>query len=580
MKSVRKVFLIIFLLTICILAVPGCGKVLEEGDQENAQKDIVSSDNLTTENNEETLVKKDASNKFKASVTESGDEDKNENKNNSGNKGVESTVNRGALTFAERACGKYSCKNDEGECYIIEITRFGSNLLAYGGVATEDGGNSLEAYSFWAMELIPESREEILSVDSNSCNVGILTFSVMSNASQYWSEPSTGILRIVDNGIILDGFDENCPFYSNDVSILFFDNYDVEDTFPYMIRKSDASESELTGLWCNKDKEKLTFIEFTAENNIRFYQKINGEEAKYICGNADFSDKGKVSGICSSIEGGAMPIYYDFDYKLSGSDLELKETEESDAIFEILGLKGNVTLNRTEESNIPVTILSDVYDAESNEDIGCDEYNAKYGSAFYGVWTSAVKDMESANEALDKLVSAGFNDAVVIYSSDWEKLNSEPYLCVSAGVFESEEDAKETLDKVRSAGYKDAYVKFTGERKYVTALYTVSDLSQYVQGDDSILIKDVGVRDKAGNNIGKMDLIVDKKTKFAADCDIKSFSNHAEGESILMWMTKNLELSNEDGDAYSAAGMPIHGVFEVTITDGHIDLYYGCYWWD
>ena len=72
--------------------------------------------------------------------------------------------------------------------------------------------------------------------------------------------------------------------------------------------------------------------------------------------------------------------------------------------------------------------------------------------------------------------------------------------------------------------------------------------------------------------------IIDENTSFDSSCNMDFFDDY-DNESVLDWYKK--VLSRPDS-YYSDQGLipPIHGVFDVSITDNHIDKYYGCYWWD
>jgi hypothetical protein len=58
------------------------------------------------------------------------------------------------------------------------------------------------------------------------------------------------------------------------------------------------------------------------------------------------------------------------------------------------------------------------------------------------------------------------------------------------------------------------------------------------------------------------------------------FGNYEDGDTVVEWYKKNLELYRKDPNGYSAEGMPLQGVFDVDCTGDHIDRFYGSYWWD
>ena len=81
---------------------------------------------------------------------------------------------------------------------------------------------------------------------------------------------------------------------------------------------------------------------------------------------------------------------------------------------------------------------------------------------FYGVWVVGTHDPDEAQRYADALQDAGFDGAVYV-TTDWSNLNTEHWYVVSAGEFKKEEEAEKALSKVHSAGWQDAYVKYTGD---------------------------------------------------------------------------------------------------------------------
>ncbi|MCR4807273.1 MAG: SPOR domain-containing protein [Lachnospiraceae bacterium] len=199
---------------------------------------------------------------------------------------------------------------------------------------------------------------------------------------------------------------------------------------------------------------------------------------------------------------------------------------------------------------------------------------------FYGVWVGSFKDREEAIGVCHKLEEAGFDESACIYSVEWEKLNKEPYYCVTAGMCVSEDEAQTVLGSVKKAGYKDAYVKFTGKRLSHRVYFIVySEDSIEVSGDE-VIIDNVQYEDLSGSFSGEASLIVDKDTVFDETCDPANFGNYADGETPLEWYKHNKELLDEDPDKYLEKGPALKGVFEVSVTGNHVDAFYGSYWWD
>ena len=218
------------------------------------------------------------------------------------------------------------------------------------------------------------------------------------------------------------------------------------------------------------------------------------------------------------------------------------------------------------------TSASDVSDMETVGNINND-------TPFYGVWTTASKDLEAVSEAKDKLKGEGF-DAQILYAPEWENLNSEPYYCLTAGACETEEDAEKLLADAKAAGYKDVYVKSTGKRLRHMAFYTIYSESALEVDSNQVILRDVQVNGMEEDEGGKMTLIVDGQTVFDDACELEFFGNYREGDTPLQWIQYNYGLYQEDYDQYSEEGPALVGVFEVSLTGNHVDKYFGSYWWD
>lgn len=199
---------------------------------------------------------------------------------------------------------------------------------------------------------------------------------------------------------------------------------------------------------------------------------------------------------------------------------------------------------------------------------------------FYGVWTGSFTEKdESFFLYVDDLRHEGY-DPFCIYTPDWENMSSEPYFCLCAGKFGSQEDAEKLLDEVKAAGHSDAYIKYTGERIAHRCMYYSYSISDMEFTPDKVILKDVQVDDFAGESLAPMTLIIDSDTVFADNAEFDTFTNYTEGQTVLEWFNHNNELLETDTDAYLANGPALSGVFEISITDDHIDSFYGSYWWD
>ncbi len=525
-----------------------------------------------------------------------------------------------------RLCGKYSCQFSEEECYILDIMGFGENLYAYGGTALGDETSDLlEAYSFWAMELIPESAEDLISAESDGCRIGIMTFSIMSNLGEYWSVPSLGTVRIVDGDLLLDGFDENSPFDCDEAALLFKRDNRVEDAFPYMMRGEESGGNDLKGVWRQKigdgedDGEKSVekdgdknggdeegkdggksvekdgdksegkdgdaegsdevaplFIEFVDETDIRFYRKSADSQVFLGCGNYNLISDETISVTYNVLGNGTMPCTFKSGYVRDGGLLTFEPDFEYGDVGELFADEDSLEFERIYAEEIPVITLKDVEAAGFDEDRNYDAYNKGDDDGFYGVWVAASKNREDAGAVVEKL-SADWKEAGIVYSPDWEELGKKAMYCVTAQRCGSEEEAERVLEAVKEAGYRDAYVKYSGSRRGNTICYTVYSLNSYDFGEKEVVIKDVTAEAVSDGKSWSMTLVVDEKTEFAENCRTSDFGNYRRGDSPLEWLKRNKELIDSDEDRED---MALTGVFEVSVTDEHIDRFNGSYWWD
>ncbi len=86
------------------------------------------------------------------------------------------------------------------------------------------------------------------------------------------------------------------------------------------------------------------------------------------------------------------------------------------------------------------------------------------GDAFYGIWCSAYKSRDKAENDAQKMRNKGFYNAEVFVSSEWSNMNQEKWYCVTADKCYSKSDANRVLKDVKKV-YRDAYVKYTGSYK-------------------------------------------------------------------------------------------------------------------
>ena len=466
--------------------------------------------------------------------------------------------------LCDRFCGKYSYKINSEEYYTLEITSFGNNLYAFGSEAMGDETSEmLEAYSFWAMELIPEDVMDLTSTEKDRCKAGILTFSIMSNMGKYWSAPSEGYISVSDEGVVFEDFDSNFPYGKEVLGKVFVRDERVEDMFPYLNEDRSVDLDGFEGLWREKDSDEPFYVEFSEGRNITIYQKISDKEVLLGRGSYSLDEGSFISARVNLLGNGDMPTELGAQIEHDAGTMTLQlhnELYESNVVF---GERDSLELEKVDTADIPVVALSDVDVAE---------YNDVMIEPFYGVWTAALKDLEPLKEEKDILIEAGFDKARIVYAPEWENLTDEPYYCLTAGICSSSEEAKQLLNEVNAAGHSDAYVKYSGERVASKVLITVYNESTMEVLSDKVIFHDVQVNDTSYESNMEVTLVVDDKTIFDPTCDMFTFDNYTEGESPLLWIKDNY--GKDEGRT------TLLGIFEVSLSGNHVDKYFGCYWWD
>ncbi len=488
-------------------------------------------------------------------------------------------------SLAKRLCGKYSCHIDEGESGIINVITFGDNLYAFCGQAMEDDPDSLESYSFWACEFIPDDETTLKSTRSDKAEVTALNFSIMSNLGKYWDSGVKGTITITNEGLEFEGFDNDGFLVPEHYPTRTFKKDDrVEDVFAYLNKEDRKGDSELQGVW---ELEGGTVPVYLRVDGSNFYvcRKSPEKEVYFAAGGCE-SDGREFSGTANVLGCGNMPDEWSGSYKVDGDKLYL--TIEGGTLPE--ELSGEVLLNRLKEEDIHVTTMDEV---KFNEDsfgyynAGAGSYEHQYENGFYGVWTSAVKEREKAIEEAKKLNDLGY-DSYVCYSPEWENLNSDEYYCVTAGRYMSETGAKDVIEDVKKAGFKDAYIKNSGKRKFTTINYTNFGDAAIEGYSDKVVLRKVLFdisrswypEIENSDRQDKTDLVIDEDTVFDGKCDLQFFGNYEDGDTPLTWFKKNMEYMESDPDRYMSEGPALSGVFEVGIRGNHIDRFFGSYWWD
>ncbi len=486
-----------------------------------------------------------------------------------------------AQSLALRLCGKYSYHaEDEDEYYLLTLVAFGDNLYAYCEEAMDDEGEII-TYSFWASELIPEDAKDMSSTDGDSVDVKALSFSVMSNAGQYWNSGIEGTVSLADGGVAFTGFDDGF-LSSGDEERVFEKDDSFEGLFPYLSGEKNGSE-ELQGYWESNGPATPVYLRFDG-SDIYLYQKAPDKEV-YFAGGSYTEDSGTLSVTCSMLGNGGMPDEWEAEIKADGDQLILYAQDMG-----LEGLEGETVFEKTTASSIPVFTADQIsLSADSfgpfgdgiNESIPDDE------NGFYGVWIASVKDYDLAVAAAEKIADKGYRSEV-IFSQEWENLNQKPLYCVTAERYYSEDEANDALAKIQKLGFSDAFVKHTGDHKFITVMYTNTGDVQTEILDDAIILKEVNVTPSRtwyplydDYDVGYTKrLIIDKNTVFDDTCDLEFFGNYEKGDSAYDWYLRNLDLMENDPDAYLQYGPALSGVFEIGISGDHVDRFFGSYWWD
>ncbi len=480
-------------------------------------------------------------------------------------------------SLAQRMCGKYSYHSGSDgagndEYLIMNVITFGDNLYAFCGYAMADE-ESLESYSFWASEFIPYDAAEMESTEGDSVRVKELRFSVMSQAGKYWDNGQDGTITLTDEGLLFENFDNEeflCPKEYGGRQ--FLKDERVEDVFAYLNNDNGYGEADLQGVWVAHEGDYPVYLKFQG-NNFFVYQKEADSEVVYAAGGYETAE-GTLTFTFSFLGCGNMPCEYSAEYKVSGDELVLTADDYSD----LYALSGEMRFSRVNADDIHLFTADEVADPSG--------VFGEYSDGFYGIWIAAEKEQEKAVEKAQALYNQGF-DSYVTYSPEWEKLNSKPFYCVTAGRYGTEADANDALEAVK-ASYPDAYVKFTGARKFVTVVYINYGDVQFDVSPDRVLIKDVEVSETnvwypGCEDVGTgytMTLVLDRDTVFDDTCDTSFFANYEKGDKPLDWFIRSYDLSQNDPETYIADGPALLGVFEVGINGDHIDSYYGSYWWD
>lgn len=483
-------------------------------------------------------------------------------------------------SIAKRLCGKYSCKRSDEEYYTMDIIEFADNLYAYMGIAVADeSSGSIEPYSFWGAELIPDDEVSVKSKTADSVQCHILTFSIMSNLGKYQAPPSKCSLTLTQNGIEFTG-----PIFTGEEQTLqYVKDERVADAFIYEKNSSAGSGNpspELIGLWKEKKSESPMYIAFSETGNIKIYKESPGTEVRLSGGEYHGIGDNMLGCTYSTLGCGDMPSEFEAAYSFPQNDeLEINITNGLlSTDFEL----GHMLFEKAEYKDVPVVTMSEVKKVLTDNYV-YDLYALtpeSYDDGFYGVFVGAYETLYEADELKEKLKEKGYDDVATVFTSEWENLSEKPFYCVAFSRCQSETEAKGALVNAKSTGFKDAYIKFSGKRKLHRIWYTLYSHEDIQFLTDKVILKDVTVSDITGEFERKMTLTIDADTKFDPSCELSFFGNYESGDTVLGWFIKNGKLLKNDPDSYMSSGPALIGIFDVSITGDHIDSYYGSYWWD
>ena len=406
----------------------------------------------STDSSQSTVSESDTSDE--PAKNESEPSNKSKSKKKTKNKKEDKTDEK---SLAARMAGKYSYHysegNDEEELYIMDVMNFGDNLYAFCGKAMPDDSETFETYTFWACEFIPDDADEMRSTDGDSVKVNELCFSIMSNAGKYWDSGHAGVITLTDDGLVFDGFDHEgflVPY--DDDSRLFLKDRRAENAFSYLKDDNMTGDDKLLGYWVNTEGDSDLYLHFSG-SNLFMYEKPTNEEVFFAAGGCDFHDD-SFDCTCNDIQGGGMPLEFTADYKVEGDSLYIV-IKGPDAPYK---MPSEAVFERISEQDIHVTTMGEiVFDEDSFGAFG-----QMTKEPFYGLWLEAFKDEEDAKALVAKLQDKDL-PAFYVYSCDWDKLNKDPYYCVTIGRSDTQAGAEAYMNDAKEAGYGSAYVKYTGD---------------------------------------------------------------------------------------------------------------------
>ena len=228
-----------------------------------------------------------------------------------------------SMSFAGRAEGLYEQKGNPGS--KLEIYEVGGNL--YGFVDTEDNG-------FAAVEFFADNADDFVSPIANSFDVSVLTFSIQSNLTQYWSggNPATFTMSLTEEGIAFKDLGSGNESMLETSEYIRLDEemghlnafcYRSEDyDIAKVIDKGVTEEipAAIPGMWrILGDNTYAPMVEFTDDHLVQVYMKNASEEVVLLRGNyaqATEYTEGQitVSMVLVGLGNGSSPAVYNLTF--------------------------------------------------------------------------------------------------------------------------------------------------------------------------------------------------------------------------------------------------------------------------
>jgi len=251
-------------------------------------------------------------------------------------KGPAGFLQKDPESFAARAEGVYildSAVNGSEDGWapvgVLEIYSVGDNLYGF-----------YSEWGFAALEFFP-AEEDFSSVEADSLPVMIQTFSVQSNAGEYWYRgvPASMCMTLTGEGVTFTGLaaeggnsalPDDCSFLRLDEEPGNVESFDYR-SFAEPLREMLESDSAdgltgvmpggipetAAGLWQFTDESgESCFIEFTPEGLVQVYRKYLNEQVSLFRGAcvAEEKDAGRISFhlLTMRLGNGSSPAYWGF----------------------------------------------------------------------------------------------------------------------------------------------------------------------------------------------------------------------------------------------------------------------------